>query len=99
MDNETGEPVMVDFNKLRGINYQLNIDVGSSAQYSEIAQMNTLNSLLQSGMIDLATFLEVCPDKYIPQKETIKRFNEEKQQQAEQMAAMQGANVPMGVPQ
>ena len=100
MDNETGEPVMVDFNKLRGINYQLNIDVGSSAQYSEIAQMNTLNSLLQNGMIDLDTFLEVCPDKYIPQKETIKRFNEEKQQQAEQMAAMQqGANVPMGVTQ
>lgn len=99
MDHETNEPTLVDFNMLKGINYQLNIDIGSGAQYSEIAQMNTLNSLLSTGLIDLATFLEVCPDKYIPQKEMIKRANEEKMAQQQQMAATQGANIPMGVTQ
>ena len=89
MDHSSNEPTMVDFTKLRGINYQLNIDIGSGAQYSEIAQMNTLNSLLQNGLIDLGTFLEVCPDKYIPQKETIRRDYEEKMQQ--QMMAQQAA--------
>ena len=99
LDHETNEPTLVDFDKLKGINYQLNIDIGSGAQYSEIAQMNTLNSLLSNGLIDLATFLDVCPDKYIPQKETIKRANEEKMAQQQQMAAMQGANIPTGVTQ
>ena len=98
LDHETNEPTLVDFDKLKGINYQLNIDIGSGAQYSEIAQMNTLNSLLSNGLIDLATFLDVCPDKYIPQKETIKRANEEKMA-LQQMAAMQGANIPAGVTQ
>lgn len=98
-DNHAEEPIVVDFNALKGINYKLNIDIGSSAQYSEIAQMNTLNGLLSNGLIDLNTFLEVCPDKYIPQKEAIKRANAERLQAQQQMAAMQGANVPMGVPQ
>lgn len=85
--------VMVNYSMLRGLNYKLNIDIGSSAQFSEIAQINTLNSLLAAGHIDLETFLEVCPDKYIPGKETIKKYAEE---QKKLMEAMQNvSNVPM----
>lgn len=87
MDN--GEPMIINFNMLRGLNYRLNIDIGSSAQYSEIAQMNTLNSLLQGGYIDLSTFLKVCPDKFIPQKEEIKKFDEQKKQEQAMMARQQ----------
>ena len=86
---EDGEPVIVDFSMLKGLNYKLNIDIGSSAQYSEIAQMNTLNSLFSNGQIDLETFLEVCPDKYIPAKETIKKYAEQKKEQQEQLAQAQ----------
>ena len=91
-NKETQEPVMVDFDKLRGLNYRLNIDIGSSAQYSEIAQINTLTNLFQSKAINLETFLEVCPDKYIPGKEELKKYAEEMKNAQEQ--AMMGAQVP-----
>lgn len=94
LNKEDNMPTAIDFNQLRGINYQLRIDIGSSAQYSEIAQMNTLNSLLQGQYIDLNTFLEVCPDKYIPQKETIKRANQERLEQlAQAQQTQQGNNI------
>ena len=91
-NKETQEPVMVDFDKLRGLNYRLSIDIGSSAQYSEIAQINTLTNLFESKAINLETFLEVCPDKYIPGKEELKKYAEEMKNAQEQ--AMVGAQVP-----
>ena len=92
LSTEEGEPVEVDFSRLKGFNYRLNIDIGSSAQYSEIAQMNTLNGLFSNGAIDLNTFLDACPDKYIPQKEKLRKYAEEMQQQKE---AIQQAQQPI----
>lgn len=86
MYDDDDQPVVIDFSKLQGFNYKLNIDIGSSAQYSEIAQMNTINSLLSNGLIDLETFLNVCPDKYIPMKSEIKKFAEEQKQKAAQQS-------------
>lgn len=93
-DKENEQPVMVDFDELRGLNYRLNIDIGSSAQYSEIAQVNTINNLFASKQIDLETFLKVCPDKYVPGKEELKKYAEQVKE-ANQMAAMaQGPIIP-----
>ena len=82
LSNDNDEIVTVDFSRLQGLNYKLSIDIGSSAQYSEIAQMNTINSLLSNQMIDLATFLKVCPDKYVPMKSEIMKFAEKQQEEA-----------------
>lgn len=59
---------MVDFSMLKDLNYNLNVDIGNGAQFSEIAQMNTLDKLVQAGYIDPATYIDVVPSKYMPQK-------------------------------
>lgn len=88
-DKKTNDPVTINFDELEGLNYRLNIDIGSSAQYSEIAQINTLNSLLQNGQIDLLTFLNVCPDKFVPGKEELKKYAEDQKKIQEAMAKQQ----------
>jgi len=97
LDKENDEPVEIRFSELKGLNYRLNIDIGSSAQYSEIAQMNTLNSLLSNGHINLSTFLEVCPDKYIPGKEILKKYAREQEEaiKAQQEAMSQDEQLPV----
>lgn len=95
LDKENEEPVAINFDELKGLNYRLNIDIGSSAQYSEIAQMNTLNSLLSNGQINLSTFLEVCPDKYIPGKEILKKYAREQEEKMEQMQEQQSNEAPI----
>lgn len=89
MPVEDGEPMYVDFTLLRGLNYRLTIDIGSAAQYSEIAQMNTLSALLQSGQIDLELFAKVCPDKYLPNRTEILKYCEERKRMEQQAAMMQ----------
>ena len=88
---EDGEIVEIDFEKLQGLNYRLNIDIGSSAQYSEINQMNTISSMLSSGQINLKTFLKVCPDKFVPMKSELLKYAEEQEQK---IAALQSQSLP-----
>lgn len=75
-----GELVDVDFNQLKGLNYKLTIDIGSSAQYSEISQLETASNLLMNGKIDLETFVECCPEKFIPNKTALLKFVEKQNQ-------------------
>jgi len=84
-DEELGI-VDVDFNLLKGLNYRLNIDISSSAQYSEISQLDTLSNLFKQRSIDLYTFLKACPDKFVPQKELLLKYAEEVRAAQQQMA-------------
>lgn len=59
-------PMPFDFSMLKGHPMQLKLDVGASSYYSEIASMQTLDNLLQSGHITLLQYLERIPDGYIP---------------------------------
>lgn len=80
------EIAIVDFSVLQDLNYELNIDVGAGAQYSEIAQINTADKLLQSGGIKLSTYLKNIPDKYILGKaEYLKDAEATEQMQVPQM--------------
>lgn len=72
----------VDFSILQQVQYNLRVDIGSGAQYSEIAQINTLDKLFQASVIPVKTYIDVIPDKYIPSKGKIKQAVEEQQQQA-----------------
>ena len=83
--------VEIDYNALKGINYELNVDVGQGAQYSQIAQINTLDKLFQAQLVDGEVYLDSIPDKYLMNKEKIKAAYKEKIQQQQQMMQQQAA--------
>lgn len=58
-------PVLFDFEVLDRHPLSLKIDVGGSAYWSEIAQMQTLDNLLMNGQIDIVDYLERVPNGYI----------------------------------
>jgi len=78
-DPETGESetVLFDFSKLGEFPLSIRLDVGGSAYWSEIAQMNTLDNLLTQGQIDVVDYLERVPAGYIiGQRELIEKWKE-----------------------
>lgn len=77
---------LIDFSVLKGINYDLNVDIGSGSQYSEIAQVQTLDKLFQSGIINASTYIDSIPDKYIPNKNKILQYVQEAEQSAQPQA-------------
>jgi CDP-glycerol glycerophosphotransferase (TagB/SpsB family) len=50
---------------------QCRADVGESSYWSEIASLQTLDSLLDREKIEFIDYLERVPDEYIPQKEEL----------------------------
>jgi len=62
---------VIDFSLLKNINYNLKVEIGNSAQFSEIAQINTLDKLVQAGYIPPDAYMKAVPSKYIPQKSTL----------------------------
>lgn len=61
----------VDFSLLKDLNYRLRIEIGAGAQYSEIAQINTLDKYLQSGLIPGSVHAKLVPNKYILGKDEL----------------------------
>ena len=90
---EDGELAEIDFSMLRNINYDLNVDIGTGAQFSEIAQIQTLDKLFQSQIIDSETYIDAIPAKYVPVKNKILNQLKEQQAEAEQMQQMQNQAV------
>lgn len=68
---------MFDFAALEEIALSLKLDVGGSAYWSEIAQINTLDNLLARGKISVVDYLERVPGGYIAgQQELIEKLKE-----------------------
>lgn len=82
-DNELA---VIDFSMLKNLNYNLDVEIGNGAQFSEIAQINTLDKLVQAGYIDAGTYIDVVPSKYIPQKSKLLRSYQERMMQMQAMA-------------
>lgn len=89
---DDGELAEIDFALLRNINYELNVDIGTGAQFSEIAQIQTLDKLFQSQIINAQTYIDSIPAKYVPNKNKILAELKEQEQQQEQL--MQTAAMP-----
>jgi len=51
--------------------FNCRVEAGSAGYWSEIATLNTLNTLLQSGNITMAQYLERIPEKLIPKKDEL----------------------------
>ena len=79
---------IVDFSMLKTLNYNLDVEIGNGAQFSEIAQMNTLDKLVQAGYIDPKDYIETVPSKYIPQKSKLLRSYQERMEQMQAMGAV-----------
>lgn len=76
--NETA--LYFDFSQLDYNAMQLKVDVGSSAYWSEVMQIQTLDNLFQNGIItDAVTYLEGIPDAYVKNKNKIIAQLKEKQ--------------------
>lgn len=83
------KPVLFDFSVLERIPLSLKLDVGGSAYWSEIAQMNTLDNLLMQGQISVIDYLERVPNGYISnQQELIQTLRD--RQNMEQMGTQAG---------
>lgn len=69
--DEEGETTveMFDFNSLTGMYKTVTVDVGPSSYWSEIASIQTLDNLLDRGLIELIDYLERMPDGYIKEKQ------------------------------
>lgn len=92
-----------DFSVFKDISLMLDVDVGASTYYSEVAMVQTLDNLRRDGMLDIVSYLERVPEKLIPRKqELIDALKARTQMQAaagEQELVMPGAEAtPGGMP-
>lgn len=86
----TSENVLyeVDFSQLKELNYNLTVEIGNGAQFSEVMQIQTLDKLVQAGFIKPDAYIESIPSKYIPNKTRL--------MQSYQEIASQGQPQPVG---
>ena len=74
---DTAAPQPFDFSVLEEVPLSIKLDVGGSAYWSEIAQMQTLDNLLMNGQINVVDYLERVPNGYISdQQELIETLRE-----------------------
>ena len=74
---DTPIPTEFDFSILETVPMSIQLDVGGSAYWSEIAQMQTLDNLLMNGQINVVDYLERVPNGYISnQQELIQTLRE-----------------------
>lgn len=66
-----GDSELFNFSVLEEVPLSLKLDVGGSAYWSEIAQMNTLDNLLTQGKISVIDYLERVPNGYISNQQEL----------------------------
>lgn len=64
-------PQPFDFSMLEEFPLSIKLDVGGSAYWSEIAQMQTLDNLLMNGQINVVDYLERVPNGYISNQQEL----------------------------
>ena len=68
---DTPAPTEFDFSILEQVPLSIKLDVGGSAYWSEIAQMQTLDNLLMNGQINVVDYLERVPNGYISNQQEL----------------------------
>lgn len=98
VDPNTGEEIQAtilesfNFAELEAYKEKLIVDIGGSAYFSEITQIQTLDNLMNMGLIpDPTVYLEAIPSGYIKNKqEIIKSIKDFQDKQEQQQALQQG---------
>lgn len=60
-----------NFDELKDMWLNIKADVGASSYFSEIASLQTLDNLLNSGLIEFVDYLKRIPDEIIPNKQEL----------------------------
>ena len=84
-DGQGKTVITFDFSALKNIPFTVELDVGASSYWSEIASMQTLDNLLMQGKISTVEYLKRLPAGQITDRETLIAVLEQQQQM--QMAA------------
>lgn len=92
-DPMTGKMVPVmqeyDFDTLDYENLRVSVDIGAASMWSEITQMDAINSIFTSGIMDdlnrFRLYLETVPDKYVPNKAKLLAWCDEQMQMIQPM--------------
>jgi hypothetical protein len=69
--NQVKQVVQYDFSIFKNEWLNVRADVGEASYWSEIASLQTLDTLLDKEKIDFVDYLERVPDEYIPQKQEL----------------------------
>jgi len=80
--------VAFDFATLKEIPFTVELDVGASSYWSEIASMQTLDNLLMQGKIDTIEYLKRLPAGQITDRDTLIAVLERERQMQLMMAGM-----------
>ena len=94
----TREEEPFDFSQLGAMPLAMKLDVGGSAYWSEIAQMNTLDNLLAHKEIDILDYLERVPSGYISNQQELIDALRRRREAAEAPALPQAAAGPESAP-
>jgi hypothetical protein len=93
-DEMTGKVEEVEgefnFDELDDANLLISVDIGAASMWSEITQMDAINSIFTSGIMDdlnrFKLYLDVVPDKYLNAKAKMLAWIDEQQAQQQMMA-------------
>ena len=98
--DENPVPTLFDFGILENVPLSIKLDIGGSAYWSEIAQMNTLDNLLMNGQITVIDYLERVPNGYISNQQELIQSLRERANPATpaQVQGMQGAEMSLDMP-
>ena len=90
----------IDFNKLDFDELRLSVDIGEASYWSELTQLQTMDSLFQKGLItDALLYLDGIPDKYIPNKKKIMDALKEQQEIQQQAQITETQDLGQGMEQ
>ena len=87
-----------DFSMLRETRFSVELDVGASSYWSEIASMQTLDNLLMQGKISTVEYLKRLPAGQITDRETLIAALEQQEQMEKMMAGLPVEAGPAGGP-
>lgn len=65
------EEIPLDFSMLGDMVLSLNVDIGASAYWSEMSNIQTLDNLYEKGLLEPVTYLESIPAHLVPNKAKI----------------------------
>lgn len=88
-----GQTVSFDFGSLEQVPLSLKLDVGGSAYWSEIAQLQTLDNLLASGHITIIDYLERLPNGYVSGQQELIDTIKQREQGAQMGSAPAGQDI------
>jgi hypothetical protein len=90
-----------DFAELDDENLRVSVDIGAASMWNEITQMDAINSIFTSGIMDdpekFELYLDVVPNKYLNAKAKMQAWNNKRMAQMQMMQEPYAIEEPYGV--